>query len=46
MKYMVSLNGKQYEVIVERGTVTGTPVGAAPASAPKAAPAPAPPASR
>ena len=30
MKYMVSLNGKQYEVIVERGTVTGTPVGAAP----------------
>ena len=37
MKYMVSLNGKQYEVIVERGTVTGTPVGAAPASAPKAA---------
>ena len=42
MKYMVSLNGKQYEVIVERGTVTGTPVGAAPASAPKAAPAPAP----
>ena len=31
MKYMVSLNGKQYEVIVERGTVTGTPVGAAPA---------------
>ena len=42
MKYMVSLNGKQYEVIVERGTVTGTPVGAAPASAPKAAPAPTP----
>ena len=42
MKYMVSLNGKQYEVIVERGTVTGTPVGAAPAPAPKAAPAPAP----
>lgn len=42
MKYMVTLNGKQYEVIVERGTVTGTPVGAAPASAPKAAPAPAP----
>ena len=28
--------------IVERGTVTGTPVGAAPASAPKAAPAPTP----
>ena len=26
MKYMVTLNGKQYEVIVERGTVTGTPV--------------------
>lgn len=25
MKYMVTLNGKQYEVIVERGTVTGTP---------------------
>ena len=24
MKYMVSLNGKQYEVIVERGTVTGS----------------------
>ena len=45
MKYMVSLNGKQYEVIVERGTVTGTPVGAAPAPAPaepKAAPTPAP----
>lgn len=44
MKYMVTLNGKQYEVIVERGTVTGTPVGDAPAaaSAPKAAPAPAP----
>ena len=39
MKYMVTLNGKQYEVIVERGTVTGTPVGAAPAPAPKAAPA-------
>lgn len=44
MKYMVTLNGKQYEVIVERGTVTGTPVGDAPAAAPapKAAPAPAP----
>lgn len=44
MKYMVTLNGKQYEVIVERGTVTGTPVGNAPAAAPapKAAPAPAP----
>lgn len=41
MKYMVTLNGKQYEVIVERGTVTGTPVGAAPAPTPKAAPAPA-----
>lgn len=41
MKYMVTLNGKQYEVIVERGTVTGTPVGAAPAPAPKEAPAPA-----
>lgn len=42
MKYMVTLNGKQYEVIVERGTVTGTPVGDAPAAAPKATPAPAP----
>lgn len=44
MKYMVTLNGKQYEVIVERGTVTGTPAGDAPAAAPapKAAPAPAP----
>lgn len=44
MKYMVTLNGKQYEVIVERGTVTGAPVGDAPAAAPapKAAPAPAP----
>lgn len=44
MKYMVTLNGKQYEVIVERSTVTGTPVGDAPAAAPapKAAPAPAP----
>lgn len=44
MKYMVTLNGKQYEVIVERGTVTGTPVGDAPAAAPapKAVPAPAP----
>lgn len=42
MKYMVTLNGKQYEVIVERGTVTGTPAGDAPAAAPKTAPAPAP----
>lgn len=45
MKYMVTLNGKQYEVIVEHGTVTGTPMGDAPAAAapaPKAAPAPAP----
>lgn len=44
MKYMVTLNGKQYEVIVERGTVTATPAGDAPAAAPapKAAPAPAP----
>ena len=42
MKYMVTLNGKQYEVIVERGTFTGTPAGDAPAAAPKATPAPAP----
>lgn len=46
MKYIVSLNGKDYEVEVEKGEailvdVRDTPV-AAPAPAPAAAPAPAP----
>lgn len=46
MKYMVTLNGKQYEVEVEKGSVSAVAVGkapaAAPAPAPAAAPAPAP----
>lgn len=43
MKYMVTLNGKQYEVEVEKGSVSAMAVGKAPAaaSAPAAAPAPA-----
>ena len=40
MKYMVTLNGKQYEVEVEKGTASAVLVGDAPA--PAAAPAPAP----
>ncbi len=53
MKYQVSLNGKQFEVEVEKGSVSAIPTGAAPApapvaatsapaAAPAAAPAPAP----
>lgn len=42
MKYMVTLNGKQYEVEVEKGSVSAVAVGKAPAAAPAAAPAPAP----
>lgn len=38
MKYMVTLNGKQYEVEVEKGSVSAVAVGNAPA-APAAAPA-------
>lgn len=38
MKYMVTLNGKQYEVEVEKGSVSAVAVGKAPA-APTAAPA-------
>ncbi|RHT67690.1 acetyl-CoA carboxylase biotin carboxyl carrier protein subunit, partial [Butyricicoccus sp. AM28-25] len=41
MKYQVSLNGKQFEVEVEKGAVSAVPTGAAPAPAPAAA-APAP----
>lgn len=43
MKYQVSLNGKQYEVEVEKGSVSAVPMGAAPApaAAPTSAPAPA-----
>lgn len=50
MKYMVTLNGKQYEVEVEKGSVSAVAVGsasaapaapAAPAAAPAAKPAPA-----
>lgn len=39
MKYQVSLNGKQFEVEVEKGSVSAVPTGAAPAPAPAAAPA-------
>ena len=48
MKYMVTLNGKQYEVEVEKDSVSVVAVGNAPAAAPAApvapaaAPAPAP----
>ena len=31
MKYQVSLNGKQFEVEVEKGSVSAVPTGAAPA---------------
>lgn len=34
MKYQVSLNGKQFEVEVEKGSVSAVPTGAAPASTP------------
>lgn len=34
MKYQVSLNGKQFEVEVEKGSVSAVPTGAAPAAAP------------
>lgn len=37
MKYQVSLNGKQFEVEVEKGSVSAVPTGAAPAPAPAAA---------
>ena len=37
MKYQVSLNGKQFEVEVEKGAVSAVPTGAAPAPAPAAA---------
>lgn len=43
MKYQVSLNGKQFEVEVEKGSVSAVLTGAAPAPAPAAA-APAAPA--
>ena len=39
MKYQVSLNGKQFEVEVEKGSVSAVSTGAAPAPAPAAAPA-------
>ena len=42
MKYQVSLNGKQYEVEVEKGSVSAVPMGAAPAPAAAPTPAPAP----
>lgn len=52
MKYMVTLNGKKYEIEVEEGQaivnsvttapMAGAPVAAAPVAAPAAAPAPAP----
>ena len=42
MKYMVTLNGKQYEVEVEKGSVSAVAVGKAPAAAPASAAAPAP----
>ena len=47
MKYMVTLNGKQYEVEVEKGSVSAVAVGKASTAAPAAAaaaptPAPAP----
>lgn len=46
MKYIVTLNGKQYEVEVEKGQATAVLKGDAPAApaAPAAAPAPAAPA--
>lgn len=42
MKYIVTLNGKQYEVEVEKGEATAVLKGNAPVSAPAAAPAAAP----
>ena len=42
MKYMVTLNGKQYEVEVEKGTASAVLVGNAPAASPAPAPAAAP----
>ena len=42
MKYQVSLNGKQFEVEVEKGSVSAVPTGPAPAAAPAPAPAAAP----
>lgn len=44
MKYMVTLNGKQYEVEVEKGSVSAVAVGNAPSAAPTAPAAPAAPA--
>ena len=41
MKYMVTLNGKQYEVEVEKGSVSAVAVGNAPAAAAAAPAAPA-----
>lgn len=42
MKYIVNLNGKNYEVIVEEGTATIANVVDSPVSAPITAPAPVP----
>lgn len=42
MKYIVTLNDKQYEVEVEKGKAVAAYIGEAPAPAPAAAPAPAP----
>lgn len=42
MKYIVTLNGKQYEVEVEKGKATAVLTGNAPAAAPAATPAAAP----
>lgn len=39
MKYIVTLNGKQYEVEVDKGQATAVLTGDAPAAAPVAAPA-------
>ena len=39
--YTITVNGNVYNVTVEEGIATGTPVVAAPVAAPKAAPAPA-----
>lgn len=42
MKYVVTLNGKQYEVEVEKGQATAVLKGNAPAAAPASTPSPAP----
>ncbi|MDY3619116.1 biotin/lipoyl-containing protein [Agathobaculum sp.] len=42
MKYVVTLNGKQYEVEVEKGQATAVLKGNAPAAAPAPTPSPAP----